>query len=207
MSFSAQHIKAARLHLQKSDPVMKTIIRNVGPFTARARRDRFLTLVNSIVSQQISGAAARTIQSRLVAAVAPETVSPNTLSRFDIGQLRGLGVSRQKASYLLDLSQRVLDGSVKLVDLSRRTDEEVIAELVQVKGIGTWTAQMFLIFSLGRLDILPVDDLGIRNGIRLHYGTDGKLTKTQMQEIARPWRPYASVASWYLWQSLKVQNS
>ena len=204
MSFSAQHIKAARLHLQKSDPVMKAIIRSVGPFTARVNRDRFLTLVNSIVSQQISGAAARTIQSRLADAVSPELISPTSLSRFDTDQLRELGISQQKAGYLLDLSQRVLRGSVDLAGLHRRSDDDVITELVQVKGIGTWTAQMFLMFSLGRLDVFPVDDLGIRNGIKLNYASRGKLTTARMEKIARPWRPYATVASWYLWQSLDV---
>ncbi len=203
MTFAAQHIKAARLHLQKSDPVMKRIIKQVGPFTAKVRRDRFLTLVRSIISQQISGSAARTIQSRLIETVAPEKISPDSLANFDIDRLRSIGVSRQKASYLLDLANRVQKGEVDLARIGRVSDEAVIAELTRINGIGVWTAQMFMMFSLGRLDVFPIDDLGIQNGIKRNYDIRGKLTKQKMERISKPWRPYSTIASWYLWRSLE----
>ena len=202
MPFVAQHVKAARLHLQKSDPVMKRIIKEVGPFTARTTRDKFLTLVRSIVSQQISGAAAQNILSRLEGAVSSK-ISPDSILGFDVDQLRELGVSRQKATYILDLASKVQDGDVDLKNIGRRSDEEVIKELIQVKGIGVWTAQMFLMFSLGRMDIFPDGDLGIQQGIKKNYEFKGDLTSQKMQKIAEPWRPFATIASWYLWRSLE----
>ena len=206
MPFVAQHIKAARLHLQKSDPIMKKIIKQVGPFTATTSRDRFLTLVKSILSQQISGAAARTIQSRLADTVGDSKITPESLLKFSVDQLREIGVSRQKASYILDLAAKVDDGAVDLKNIGRRTDDEVIAELTVVKGIGVWTVQMFLMFSLGRMDVFPDGDLGIQNGIEKNYDFRGELNSAKMQKIAEPWRPYTTVASWYLWRSLAVDG-
>ncbi len=204
MPFAAQHIKAGRLHLQKADPVMKKIIKQVGPFTCKLRRDRFLTMVRSIVSQQISGAAARTIQGRLVDAVKPATITPETLLQFNVDALREIGVSRQKAAYMLDLAAKVHDGTVDLRNIGRKTDEEVTDELTQVKGIGVWTAQMFMMFSLGRLDVFPDGDLGIQNAIKKNYPVRGELTRKKILQIAEPWSPYATIASWYLWRSLEV---
>jgi len=204
MPFYAQHIKAARLHLQKSDPVFKSLLKIVGPFTAKTRRDRFGTLVHSIIAQQISVAAASTIRGRLIDAVAPEKINPQTLQQFDLDSLRELGVSRQKATYVLDLADKVHGGVVDLDSIHRKDDEAVIEEMIQVKGIGRWTAQMFLMFSLGRLDVLPVDDLGLKNAVRVQYELDDMPNKQQMEQIAEPWRPYATVACWYLWQSLNV---
>lgn len=201
MPFVAQHVKAARLHLQKSDPTMKRIIKDVGPFTAKTTRDKFLTLVRSIVSQQISGAAAQTILSRLEDAVTK--ISPETILTFNADQLRELGISRQKATYILDLASQVQNGNVNLKKIGRRSDSEIIDELVQVKGIGVWTAQMFLMFSLGRMDVFPDGDLGIQQGIKNNYPVKGELTAKKMQEFAEPWRPYATIASWYLWRSLE----
>lgn len=206
MSFSAQEIKAARLQLQKSDPVMKKLLKQVGPFTLKTRRDRFAALVKSILGQQISTAAARTIEQRLIDAVAPEKLSAERLSEFTLDQYREIGISRQKASYLLDLCQKVNDGSLELKKLGRLSDEDVTSSLVQVKGIGNWTAQMFLMFSLGRLDVLPVDDLGIRKAVAKAYDLPELPNAAQITEIAEPWRPYASIASWYLWRSLEVDE-
>ncbi len=206
MSFSAQDIKAARLQLQKSDPVMKKLLKQVGPFTLKTRRDRFAALVKSILGQQISTAAARTIEQRLIDAVAPEKLSAECLSQFSVDRYREIGISRQKAGYLLDLCQKVNDGSLELKKLSRLSDEEVAAALIQVKGIGQWTAQMFLMFSLGRLDVLPVDDLGIRKAVAKAYDLPDLPNSAQITEIAEPWRPYASIASWYLWRSLEVDE-
>jgi DNA-3-methyladenine glycosylase II len=211
MPFTAQHIKSARLHLQKSDPVMKSLLKQVGPFTVKAKRDRFGTLVSSIVSQQISTSAARTIRQRLTDGVTNrakvakhETVglTPTSLLLFEIDELRELGVSRQKATYILDLAEKVDSAAVDLKSIGRLGDDEAIDHLVQVKGIGRWTAQMFLMFSLARLDVLPVDDLGIKNAVQKYYRLKKLPDGPRIEMIARPWRPYATIASWYLWQSL-----
>ncbi len=208
MPFYAQHIKSARLHLQKNDPVMKRILKSVGPFVAKTRRDRFGTLVSSIVSQQISVAAARTIRARLLEVASDGTSTPKfsakALLKLDVESLRSVGLSRPKASYVLDLAQKVESGTVDLKTLHRLEDAQVIEVLTQVKGIGVWTAQMFLMFSLGRLDIFPTDDLGIKNAIQRAYELPDLPTKLEMEAIAENWRPYATVASWYLWQSLEV---
>lgn len=208
MPFAAQEIKSARLHLQRCDPVMKAVIKRVGPFTGRTTRDRFATLAKSIVSQQISTSAARTIQQRLSDLVSgnPGTnfsVDAIALAKFTPEQLREAGVSNQKANYLLDLAAKVNAGTLNLAALHRLDDEAVINELTTVKGIGRWTAQMFLMFCLGRMDVFPVGDLGIRNAMELAYDLEESPTADQMRAIAQPWRPYASVASWYLWKSLE----
>jgi DNA-3-methyladenine glycosylase II len=213
MPFSAQHIKSARLHLQKSDPIMKRLLKVHGPFTAKARLDRFGTLVDSILSQQISTAAANTIKGRLKQAVSERSKStsgvateltPENVRTFDLEELRTLGVSRQKGTYLLDLAEKVHHGLVDLKSLSRKSDEDVIQTLIQVKGIGRWTAQMFLMFALARLDVLPVDDLGLKNAVQRQYGLRKMPSPAKIEEIAVPWRPYATVASWYLWRSLET---
>ncbi len=212
MPFTAQHIKSARLHLQKSDPVMKGLLKQVGPFTVKAKRDRFGTLVSSIVSQQISTAAARTIRQRLVDEVTRRAadmkldtagLTPASLLLFEVDELRELGVSRQKATYILDLAEKIDADALNLQTISRLDDEAAIAQLVQVKGIGRWTAQMFLMFSLARLDVLPVDDLGIKNAVQKHYQLKELPNGPTIEKIALPWRPYSTIASWYLWQSLE----
>ncbi len=205
MAFSAQHIRDARNHLRKNDPVMKQIIQKVGPFTAKVKRDRFRILAASIVSQQISGKAARSIWGRLEELVVPDGVTPESLTCQTIDTLRSVGISRQKASYLLDLGSKVKSGHVNLKQIGRHSDEDIVEELTQVKGVGRWTAQMFLMFSLGRLDVLPVDDLGARQAIKIQYGLREMPNAKKMNRIAIPWRPYASVATWYLWQSLELE--
>ena len=123
---------------------------------------------------------------------------------MDVDQLRELGVSRQKASYLLDLADKVDSGVVALDKIHLKDDEAIIEEMVQVKGIGPWTAQMFMMFSLARMDVLPVEDLGIKNAIKLHYDLNELPDKSTIEKIAQPWRPYATIASWYLWRSLEA---
>ena len=204
MPFSAQHLKAARLHLMKSEPTMKEIVRRVGPCTLKTRNDRFQMLVNSIVSQQISGAAARTILGRLLEAVEPQKVCPEVLLNYSVDELREIGISRQKAGYVIDLSEKVHGGQINLKAIARKGDDDVIRELIQVKGIGRWTAQMFLMFSLGRLDVFPVDDLGIQNAIKKAYQPRGRFDRKRMEKYALPWRPYTTIASWYLWRSLEL---
>ncbi len=201
-----EKIGQALRHLRGADPIMRNVIERAGPFRLKLRRNRFHALVSSILSQQISGKAAAAIRARLEEHVAPERISPETLGRLTLKQLRGLGVSPQKASYLLDLAERVGSGGLKLHRLVRMSDEEVIDALIQVKGIGVWTAQMFLIFSLGRLDVFPHEDLGVRVAIRDLYGLDDLPNKETSHRIATPWRPYASVASWYCWRSLEFKD-
>jgi DNA-3-methyladenine glycosylase II len=202
--FNQTDIRKARRHLRSADPVLKNIIDAVGPFTLGLERNRFRMLICSIISQQISGSAAASIFSRLRKLVGPELNAVN-LAHFSIGELRSAGLSPQKASYVTDLVKKVNDGTVNLRQIGRLSDEQVIDQLIQVKGIGRWTAQMFLIFSLGRLDVFPHDDLGVRSAIRDNYGLNDLPDKETSLAIAEPWRPYATVASWYCWQSLDLE--
>lgn len=199
-TFSPRTIAAGVAHLRQSDPVMGALIEQVGPFTLKRERDRFRMLVRSIISQQISTAAARSIRLRLEALVGGE-ISAESLAELPVESLRGAGLSPQKTSYLQDLCDRVRSGAVRLDRVSRLDDEGVIEHLVQVKGIGRWTAQMFLLFCLGRLDVFPHDDLGVRAALQRLYGLDGLPDKRTSHALAEPWRPYASIASWYCWRS------
>jgi DNA-3-methyladenine glycosylase II len=202
----SNEIQRAVRHLRTADPVMRDLMKKAGPFTLKPRRDRFHTLVGSIISQQISGKAADSIRMRLKSRVAPDRISAESLLRLSPEELRQVGVSPQKAKYLHDLAERVATGSLQLNKLARLTDEQVIEALIQVKGIGVWTAQMFLIFSLGRLDVFPHDDLGVRVAIRNLYGLDDLPDRHISHRIAEPWRPYASVGAWYCWRSLELKN-
>lgn len=202
MPYHAQDIRDALRHLKRSDPTMKEIIRSIGPFTLKTQPDRFRLLVRAIISQQISVGAAKSIMARLESAVAPQGISPEGLRRFGPGSLRPLGVSPQKAGYLVDLTHRALSGELALTKVGRMDDEAVIEHLIQVKGIGRWTAQMFLIFGLGRLDVMPHGDLGIQIAIRKQYGLRTNPKPRRIDRLAAAWRPYCSIASWYLWQSL-----
>jgi DNA-3-methyladenine glycosylase II len=195
-------VRKARRHLRGADPVMKAVIDAVGPFTLRLERDRFGMLVRSIISQQISTSAARSICMRLQELAGPNGMTAPNLAQFTVEQLRSVGLSPQKASYVADVASKVNDGMVNLRQIGRLPDERVVEQLTQVKGIGRWTAQMFLIFSLGRLDVFPHDDLGVRVAIRDRYGLADLPDKPTALAIAAPWRPYASVASWYCWRTL-----
>lgn len=204
MKLTPTQIESARRHLRAADPVMKAMIDEVGPYTLRFERDRFAMLVRSIVSQQISTTAARAIRRRLQELAGAEGLTAANLMRFSLDEFRAVGLSPQKAAYLADLSAKVNDGAVDLRRIGRLSDEQVVEQLTQVKGIGRWTAQMFLIFSLGRPDVFPLDDLGVRTAIRDHYGLAGLPDKATSHAIAAPWRPWASVASWYCWRSLDL---
>lgn len=198
---------AAVRHLRRRDPIMRRLIDQVGPFTLRPERDRFFLLVRSILSQQISSGAARSIRLRLEQRLAPESICPDALIRLGPTELRAVGLSLQKTTYVLDLAQKARDGTVELRGIGRCSDEVVIERLTQVKGIGRWTAQMFLIFALGRLDVFPEDDLGVRSAMRNLYGLAELPDKSTSRTIAEAWRPYASVASWYCWRSLDLAKS
>ena len=190
--------------MRQADPVLKEVIRQTGPFAVKLRRDRFQSLVYSILSQQISGKAALAIRRKLEDYVGPEGMTPPFISSLSIADLRTVGLSRQKASYILDLAQRVHEGTLPLERLARLPDDAVIKALTEVKGIGVWTAQMFLIFSLGRLDVMPHDDYGVRSAIQKLYGLDELPNRQTCHRIAEPWRPYASIAAWYCWRSLEL---
>ncbi|MCA9248284.1 MAG: DNA-3-methyladenine glycosylase 2 family protein [Planctomycetales bacterium] len=204
MSIPKTKVAQALRHLRRRDPVMRRVIDDVGSFTLRLQRDRFQVLVRSIISQQISTAAARSIRLRLIELAGPRGLEATRLAELSAEQMRTAGVSPQKAAYLGDLAQRVCSGALELRTIGRLADERIVDELTQVKGIGRWTAQMFLIFSLGRLDVFPHDDLGVRSAIRNRYGLAELPTKSESTAIASSWRPYASVASWYCWRSLEV---
>jgi DNA-3-methyladenine glycosylase II len=192
----------ARRHLARRDPVLKRLIRVVGPCTLWHNPDRFAALVRSIISQQISTKAAAAIRIRLEQALASTGVTPEGILALSAEDLRAAGLSAAKACSLCDLAEKVRSQALPLDALHELPDEEVIARLVPVRGIGRWTAEMFLIFSLGRLDVLPVDDWGLRVGIQRQYSLGEPPTKAHVVELAEPWRPYRSIATWYFWRSL-----
>jgi DNA-3-methyladenine glycosylase II len=199
-------IKAALRHLKKVDPIMGNLIDLAGPFTLKLDRNRFAMLVRSILSQQISTKAARSIRQRLDALLRPNPLTASAIDQVTDDDLRSVGLSRQKISYLRDLSGRVLDGRLRLERIGRLSDDDAIEHLIQVKGIGRWTAQMFLIFSLGRLDVFPHDDLIVRSSIKELYDLEELPNKQQSHAIAAAWKPFSSIASWYCWRLIDVKN-
>ena len=204
MTVGIVETKRAIKHLRKCDPVMAAMIKRVGKITLHLERGRFRMLVRSIIGQQISTGAARAIRRRLETLLAPGPLTAEKLCQFSLTELRSVGLSPQKAGYILDLATKTKNGEVHFRNFARMADEEIILQLTKVKGIGQWTAQMFLIFSMGRLDVLAYDDLGLRTAIRVEYQLDELPDKATMCEIAQPWRPYASIASWYCWRSLDL---
>ncbi len=187
-------------HLKKSDPVLAAIILRAGKYGIEYHEPTFQALVRSIVFQQLSGRVARVIFDRLAAAV--PAITPQAILILEPQQMRKLGLSAQKTAYIRDLARLTADGALDFSILPGATDEQVIAALTQVKGIGVWTAQMFLIFALRRPDVLPTGDLGIRKAMQLAYQLPELPKPEAMERIAQPWRPYCSIASWYLWRSL-----
>jgi DNA-3-methyladenine glycosylase II len=192
---------SATRHLARKDQVLKQLIRNVGPCTLTFNRDHFCVLVQSIISQQISGKAAKAITARLLKTLPKSGLTPMGLLRLTEEQMRTAGLSANKARSLRDLAEKVRSREVPLRRLHELEDEEVIARLIPVRGIGRWTAEMFLIFSLGRLDVLPVDDFGLRTGVRDVYSLPDLPDKKGLIERAEPWWPYRSIATWYFWRS------
>lgn len=199
-----QDYARARRLLLRRDPVLAALIRKHGAcgLAAAQRADHFSALVRAIVGQQLSTKAAATIHRRLIALAGDGPATPASLTRLGDAQLRSVGMSRQKTAYLRDLCAKVADGTVRLDALDRMSDEDVIAELTKVKGVGRWTAEMFLMFRLHRPDVLPVGDLGIVNAVKNVYRLRKKPTPDRIMKIGEAWRPYRSVASWYLWRSL-----
>lgn len=196
-------LSKARRHLAKRDPVLKRLVADVGPCTLRHDgSDRFGLLVRSIISQQISTKAAISIRTRLEGLLQPHGITPDAILQAPDELLRSAGLSSGKTKSVRDLAEKVHHGHVPLQNLHDADDEEVIARLIPVHGIGRWTAEMFLIFGLGRLDVLPVADLGLRVGVQKQYRLRKLPEKDRLIKIAEPWRPYRSIATWYFWRSL-----
>jgi len=187
-------------HLKKSDPVLAAIIERVGPYRLTFREPTFETLVRSIAFQQLNGKAAKTIFDRLVAA-AGGTLTPESILALTPDQMRAAGLSRQKLSYIRDLAERTRSGEIDFARLPAMSDEDVIEHLPSVKGIGVWSAQMFLMFALRRPNILPTADYGVRAAIKKQYRKRKLPDHKQIVKLARAWHPYCSVACWYLWRS------
>jgi DNA-3-methyladenine glycosylase II len=218
-------MRKALTHLKKSDPVLRKIIARIGPFRMQYGPPEFHSLAEAIVYQQLHGKAALTIFSRF-AALAGEPLTPEGILKLGDAQLRGAGLSKQKSSYLKDLAAKTASGQLDFSRLADLPDEDVIEHLTQVKGIGVWTAQMFLMFSLRRGNVLPTGDFGVRMAMFKHYldvrrpkaskkpaarksGRKRKIklpTPQQMEKIAECWKPYRSVACWYLWRGLDVKT-
>jgi len=190
----------AKRALAKRDPVMAAIMRRHPKVFMMRRGEPFMTLARAIVGQQISVKAAQSVWDRLVACVGE--VSPEKILLKQRPVLRACGLSDRKTEYIADLAQHFADGRIHVHRWPRMDDEEIIAELVEVRGIGRWTAEMFLIFNLLRPDVFPLDDLGLQKGICLAYYKRRKVSLRTMRRLGETWRPWRSVATWYLWRSL-----
>jgi DNA-3-methyladenine glycosylase II len=199
-------MKKALDHLKKSDAVLASIIVRVGPCKMAYRDPTFEMLARAIVFQQLSTKAARTIYGRLQEA-AGGALTPAAIQNLSVGEMRRAGLSRQKLGYIRDLAEHALSGKVDFALLPAMSDEEVIATLTDIKGIGVWTAHMFLLFSLRRPNVLPVGDLGVRMAIQRAYRKRKMPTPKQVEQIAKSWHPYCSYAAWYLWRSLELPAS
>ena len=188
-------------HVSKVDPKLQQLVKELGQIDFEASGDPFESLVEAIISQQLSGKSARAIFGRLKALIGSEVIEAQALKRMHVSRLRKAGVSPQKVRYLKDLSSRVANGQLDLERLKEMEDAEVIRILDEVKGIGPWTAHMFLLFTLGRPDVLPVDDLGIQLAVKMVYSLRKLPSAKKIEEIASNWHPYCSVASLYLWHA------
>ena len=199
-------MRKAIVHLKRADPVLGRLIQQVGPYRIEYAPADFATLARSIIYQQLSGKVALVMYNRLEAAASNldgGRLTPNGLLALTPKKMRAAGLSRQKIAYLRDLAQRTLSGEVDFAAFEQLPDDEVTRLLTAVKGIGPWTVQMFLIFALRRADVLPSADLGIRVAVKRAYELAELPTPAEVNRVAVPWRPYATVASWYLWRSLE----
>lgn len=192
-------------YLSTHDPILRRVIAEVGLTTMRPHTDYYRELVESIIGQQLSIKAAASIEARFVAMFEGEFPTPEQILTKSDEDLRAIGFSYAKARYVRDLAIHILEGTVSFTNLNMLSNDEIVGEFTKVKGIGEWTMHMFLMFCMGRSDVLPVGDLGIKNGIRALYGFENAPTPDQIREVADQnyWHPYESIASWYVWQSLK----
>jgi DNA-3-methyladenine glycosylase II len=191
------------INFLKRDPKFAKIIKQVGPYNVKISRNRYQSLVEAIVTQQLAGSAAKSIIMRFRNLYDSSFPKPIDVINTHHAKLRATGLSRMKVSYIKELSIKIENKEVNLRTISKLNDDKIIDILTKVKGIGRWTAEMFLIFSLGRQDVLPVDDLGLKKGIQLMFSLNKLPDVKQVEKIAIKWRPYRTVATWYLWKSLK----
>lgn len=197
--------KKAIAHLKKADPVLAKIINEVPPFERNtATGNYFFDLVDAVISQQLSIKAAATILKRFVALFPEERVTPLAVMQMDTEKIRGAGISYAKIAYIKDLAQKTEESGILFEQFDMMTDQEIIDELVKVKGIGQWTAEMFLMFTMQRHDVFSYGDLGIRNALKKWYGFSKEPTKEEAEKIAERWRPYRTLACRYLWKSLEL---
>jgi DNA-3-methyladenine glycosylase II len=185
----------------KKDPKLAKIIKYVGSYEISLMKNPYESLVEAIITQQLSGKAAESISKRF-RKLFVRFPKPADVIKMPDSKLRSAGLSGMKVKYIKDLSEKIESKELKMRSLKNMTDEEVIMQLTQVKGVGRWTAEMFLIFSLGRLDVLPVGDLGLKKGIRRMYSMPDLPEKDEIEDLAEKWRPYRTVATWYIWKSL-----
>lgn len=199
-----RQLEEAAQHLSTSDPILAKVIAAAPLPTFTPHTDYYRALANSIIGQQLSVKAAATIKQRFVDLFDGQFPSPEQILTRDIDQLRSVGLSRPKAGYIQDLARHILDGSVRFDTIDTLSNKEIISELTAVKGVGEWTVHMFLLFCMGRLDVLPTGDLGIRSGIKKLYRLEQLPAPDEVHTIATKnhWQPYESVASWYVWHSL-----
>src|SRR6184192_2729107 len=198
-------MRKAVLHLSQSDPVMRAIIERVGPCRMEYGDPEFHSLAEAIIYQQLNGKAAITIFKRF-AALAGEPLTPEGILKLTPEQMRSVGLSKQKSSYLQDMAERAHRGELNFSRLAEMSDDDVIEHLTQVKGVGVWTAHMFLMFALRRPNVLPTGDFGVRMAMKKYYKKRKLPKPAQMEKIAKAWEPYRSVACWYLWKSLDVKT-
>lgn len=207
-NFSDRELKKGVQHLKENDQKLAEVINKVGHCTLKPQTDPFESIIDAIISQQLSMYAAQSIFNRFVDFFKPKKFpDPKDIIETNVEDLRKLGISYAKIRSIKDLSAKVLSGEIQLNNFNKLSDDEIIAELTKVKGIGRWTAHMFLIFSLGRLNVLPTEDLGIRKGIQRLYRLRKFPDEQKVKEIARNnnWHPYCSIASWYIWRSLELK--
>jgi DNA-3-methyladenine glycosylase II len=193
--------------LARQEPRFRAIVDAMGPADlrrGRPRRTHFAELVRAICYQQLAGAAARTIHGRLETAL-DGTPTPEAVLALPVDKLRAAGLSANKAASIRDLAEKVLAGDVELERVARLSDDEIVRELTLVRGIGRWTAEMFLMFQLGRLDVWPIDDLGVRKGYAVLFGLDELPTARALEPLGEPLRPYRSLAAWYCWRAADTQ--
>ncbi|MCW5980718.1 MAG: DNA-3-methyladenine glycosylase 2 family protein [Bryobacteraceae bacterium] len=196
-------VEKAIRRLRRADPVLRRLIDELGPYGIQYSPPDFATMARCIVYQQLSGKVALTIYRRLEQAASNGSpMSPRSVLELEAGALRAAGLSGRKIEYLRELAGKCCDGTLDLAALENASDEEVMRALTALRGVGAWTVHMYLIFALRRLDVLPAGDLGIRAAIRRAYGLDTLPSPSDVERMGQRWRPYATVAAWYLWRSL-----
>ncbi len=193
--------KKIQRHLSRRDKVLKRLISDHGQCTLGFDSNGFAVLARAIVAQQISSRAAKSISARLTELCGRRGVTAKAILATSHEKLREVGLSEAKAKSMLDLAEKTSNGEVDLNDLHELGDEEIVKRLLPIRGVGRWTAEMFLMFSLGRLDVLPVADYGLRAGVRNHYVLEDLPDKDQLNSLAEPWRPYRTIATWYIWRT------